>query len=59
MIAVSVPWRSTGHWRDLRIWLLDNASHYEIGGVHGDNVHNRVVYFLYEREAALFALKWS
>ena len=64
-IPVSVPWRSTGQYRDLRIWLLDhvpNHSDYELGGhdydYHPDKDH-RVVYFAREQDATMFALRWA
>jgi hypothetical protein len=60
-IPVSVPWRSTGHFRDLRIWLLDNVSdyNYEFDGVDHPFTDNRVYYFALEQDAAMFALRWS
>jgi len=64
-IPVSVPWRSTGHFRDLRIWLLDNVPNhgdYEFAGVDSDllpNKDNRVYYFAHEEDAIMFSLRWS
>lgn len=60
-IRVSVPWRSTGHFRDLRIWLLDNVnqSDYDFVGVEGNEVDNRVFYFAFEKNAMLFTLRWA
>ena len=60
-ISVWVPWRSTGHWRDVRIWLLDNveAGYYQVMG-SGDSHHTtRVVDFASEKDATLFALRWT
>lgn len=58
---VSVPWRSTGQWRNLQIWLLDNIPSYDnyvFVGVDIKNTSNRIYYFAYERDAALFTLRW-
>ena len=59
-IPVSVPWRSTGQFRDLRIWLLDNVLNmdYDYFGVDYENTNNRKYYFAREEDAALFALRW-
>ena len=61
-IPVSIPWKSSGHFRDVRIWLLDNVPHhgsYHFDGVDFQNMNNRVYYFEKEKDAALFALRWS
>lgn len=60
-IPVSVPWRSTGHFRDLRIWLIDNVNSLDwtIDGVDYNDLNNRIVRFAQERDAILFALRWS
>ncbi len=60
-IPVSVPWRSTGNFRDLQIWLLDNINSldWNIDGVDYNDLDNRIVYFAYERDAVLFALRWT
>jgi hypothetical protein len=64
-IPVSFPWRSTGHYRDLRIWLLDNVPHhydYDIDGQDYDYhpvKDHRVVYFAREEDAIMFALRWA
>jgi hypothetical protein len=61
-IPVSVPWCSTGHFRDLRIWLLDNIPNHEdyhLNGVDLDFPRNRVVYFHKEKDAMMFALRWA
>lgn len=60
-IPVSVPWRSTGHFRDLQIWLIDNIDSldWNIEGADYNNLDNRIVNFAYERDAVLFALRWT
>jgi len=60
-IQVSVPWRSSGHFRDLRIWLLDNVNEldYDFDGADPNNQANRIVYFAKEQDAVWFRLKWS
>lgn len=60
-VPVSVPWRSSGQWRDLRIWLLDNVASgdYDHAGMDYDNQHNRIVSFRFEKDATMFALRWS
>ena len=60
-IPVSVPWRSTGQWRDLRCWLVDNVDDmdYDAAGVDLEDYDNRVFYFAREKDAILFALRWS
>jgi hypothetical protein len=60
-IPVSVPWRSTGQFRDLRIWLLDNILNmdYDYYGVDFVNPENRIYYFARDQDAAMFALRWS
>jgi hypothetical protein len=60
-IRVSVPWRGTGHFRDLRIWLIDNvrdSDYYHDGEDHNDPDH-RIVVFSRQDDAAMFALRWS
>lgn len=60
-IPVSVPWRSFRHFRDLRIWLLDNVGHdeYRLAGLDPKNGHNRMVYFTNEQDAIMFKMRWS
>lgn len=60
-IKISVPWKSTGHFRDLRIWLIDNIMKdcYCLEGVDFYNVNNRIVSFSNENDATLFSLRWS
>ena len=61
-IPVSFPWRSTGNFRDLRIWLLDNVPNhgdYSYYGEDSENPNNRIYYFAREEDAAMFALRWS
>lgn len=60
-IAVSVPWRSPGQWRDLRIWLQENVHDmdYDAAGTDLMDLHHRVFYFARAKDATLFALRWS
>ena len=63
-IRASVPWKSTGQWRDVQIWLLDNVPSgyghlYEFVGMDLLNRDNRVYYFARERDASMFLLRWS
>lgn len=60
-IKVSVPWRSTGHYRDLRVWLIENVVHgcYHIQGSDFDNISHRVIYFAHKQDAVQFALRWA
>lgn len=60
-IPVSVPWRSTGHFRDLQIWLIDNLNtlDWDIVGADMNNLDNRIVMFARSRDAVLFALRWA
>ena len=60
-ICVSVPWRSTKTWRDIKTWLLDNVgpNDYNMLGADPTNYKNRIVCFAWEEDAALFALKWK
>ena len=60
-IPVSVSWRSTGNYRDLQIWLIDNIDSLDwyIDGLDFNNPNNRIVRFARERDAVLFALQWS
>jgi len=59
-IPVSVPWRSTWHFLDLRIWLLDNVNEldYDFVGADPKNYKNRIYYFAKEKDALMFMLKW-
>ena len=60
-IEVIVPWTSTGQWRDLRIWLLDNVPTGDYEHLSQDSStgwNNRVVAFRFEKDATMFALKW-
>lgn len=58
---ISVPFLSTGQWRDLRIWLLDNVHtrDYELIGEDPENTDNRIVHFAHKKDAVLFALRWT
>jgi hypothetical protein len=60
-IPVSLPWRGSGHFRDLRIWLLDNVDErdWDFDGVDPKNSNNRIYYFAREKDANWFALRWS
>lgn len=60
-IKVAVPWDGTSHWRDVRIWLLDNIDQrdYEISGSPAYDLEKRVVYFAQKKDAVLFALRWT
>lgn len=60
-IPVKVPYRSTGQWRDLRIWLIENVHDmdYDSAGVDLQDYDKRVFYFARSRDALLFSLKWS
>lgn len=60
-IPVSVLWRSTGQWRDLRIWLIENVNDmdYDAAGVDLQDYDKRVFYFAKEKDAVWFALKWT
>jgi hypothetical protein len=60
-IAVSVTYRSTGQWRDLRIWLIDNVHDmdYDAAGVDLQDYDRRVIYFARSKDAMWFALRWA
>lgn len=60
-IPVSVPYCSTGQWRDLRIWLIDHVHHmdYDAAGVDLNDYDKRVFYFARQKDAVLFTLRWS
>lgn len=60
-IRVSVPWRSIGQFRDLRIWLLDNVKEtdYDFDGVDPNNQDNRIYWFARKEDAILFSLRWA
>lgn len=59
-VRVSIPWKSTGNFRDLRCWLIDNIHEddYVLYGADLNYYNNRVVYFRYEQDAILFKLRW-
>lgn len=58
-IPVSIPWRSTGNFRDLQVWLLDNIhdTDWEIEGADFNNLNNRIIRFANKKDAVLFALR--
>jgi hypothetical protein len=60
-IRVSVPWRGTRSFRDLRIWLIENVkdTDYEFKGMDNVNSDNRIFWFAYEQDAMMFTLIWS
>lgn len=61
-IPVSIPWGSTGRFRDIQIWLLDNVVYhddYEFSGIDDTNSKNRIFNFCKEKDAIMFALRWS
>lgn len=60
-IPVTVPWRSTGQWRDLRIWLIENVHDmdYDAAGIDLADYNNRVFYFAQKKDAVMFALRWA
>lgn len=60
-IKVSVPWRGTGQFRDLQIWLIDNLKNtdYEFKGMDFDNSNNRIFYFAKKPDAVMFSLRWA
>ena len=60
-IRVSVPWRSSGKFRDLQIWLIDNVkdTDYEFKGMDPNNSNNRIFYFALKSDAVQFALRWT
>ncbi len=59
-IPVSLPWRGSGHFRDLQIWLLDNVDErdWDFDGVDPKNFNNRIYYFAREKDANWFSLRW-
>ena len=60
-IKVSAPWDGTPFWPEVRDWLQENVDKrdYEIGGHPRYDMSKRVVYFAHEKDAVLFALRWS
>lgn len=60
-IQVSVPWRGTRSFRDLRIWLIDNVhdTDYEFKGMDNYNSDNRIFWFARKPDAVQFALRWA
>ena len=60
-IRVSIPWRSSGNFRNIQIWLLDtvNERDWDYDGADIKNLSNRIYYFAHQADATLFALRWS
>ena len=60
-IRVSIPWRNSGNFRDIQIWLLDtvNERDWDYDGADIKNLSNRIYYFAHQADATLFALRWS
>ena len=60
-IRVSIPWHSSGHFRDIQIWLFDNVNErdWDFDGADPKNLNNRIYYFAQQKDAVLFALRWS
>ena len=60
-IPVTVLYCSTGQWRDLRIWLIDNVRDTDYDFINEPylELNKRVIYFAREQDAVLFALRWS
>ena len=60
-IKVSVPFRSTTHFRDIKAWCYENFDYhvYNIEGADYGNLNNRIFWFAHKHDAMLFALKWS
>lgn len=60
-IPIKILYRGTREWRDLRLWLLDNVGpeDYVLAGSDLNHYSLRVVWFAHERDAVLFALRWS
>jgi hypothetical protein len=59
-IPVSLPWRGSDHFRDLRIWLLDNIDEcdWDFDGSDPKNQENRIYYFAKKQDATTFSLRW-
>ena len=60
-IPVNVLWGSSGQYRNMVIWLLDNINHndYDFGGITEGMPQHRTVYFGRKTDAILFALRWT
>jgi hypothetical protein len=58
---ISVLYRGAGHWRDLRLWLIDKVHEdgYFIVGADPDDPRLRQVIFTCREDAIRFALTWS
>jgi len=58
-----MTWRSSGHWRDVRIWLIDVAGvenqDYYLMGSDFDQPGRRLVGFRSGPVATMFSLVWS
>lgn len=60
-IPVKVSYRSTGQWRDLRIWLIENVHDmdYDVADVDLRDYDKAVIYFARSEDALLFSLRWT
>lgn len=60
-IPVSVPWRSSGNYRDMQIWLIDNLDllDWDLDGVDMNDLNRRIVRFARQKDAVLFSLRWA
>lgn len=59
-IKVSVPWRDYNHFRNARLWLLDNIDErdWDFDGIDNHNQDNRIYYFARQKDAMMFTLIW-
>lgn len=60
-IPVQVQWQGSSQWQDLRVWLQEHVHDwdYDAAGVDIDKHIWRVIWFARERDAVMFALRWS
>lgn len=59
IITVSVPWRSSGNYRDMQIWLLDNINtlDWDLDEADVNKSGNIIVRFARSKDAVLFSLR--